>query len=656
MRITALIVSGLSVAALAAVPPQGRGGIVAGPPQSAVVEGTGAISGVVTDGVTGRPMAGALVDLGGGLGFGIPVRAQQMTDAQGRYVFTRLPPNANYLIRVTDHGYLEGGYQRLPGSNAGPRVILRDGEWLSRVDVLMWKPGVITGTVRDDRGDPLVGIPIQAMLRVMVRGRARWVSGPVAVTDDRGAYRLADLGPGDYLIHAPSVQITLPSGAAALRSVSFSTVPNAAANRPPASAIARTSGGPGLLLGHYATPPAGTGARAYASTYYPSAESADVATPVTVAFNDRRIGVDITMGLRSTVRIAGQVTGTASVGAGLPVRLMRRGNEGLGTAAASGLTVTDDQGRFVFLNVPEGDYTVIASREIQAYTSTRISSIQSALLLPTGGDPFSGGLTNSQVYGSPDVRYSTRHSQTGAGFGRVAVSIGSRDVEDLHVPLTPGVTVSGRYVFEGAAKDPAVRDIAPPIMLEPVDEALGLGRPEFSFAERTGAAPNTTFTINNVIPGRYSFGVLHSTAWTPVGVEYEGRDVLGRTFEVGDQGAANVVLRLSSNGATLGGFVRNASSALADEGYVIVFPADRQWSDVGPSALRFYHAPVLQDGTYRFSAMVPGEYFVAVIALEDRARWLTPAYLDRVSAMALRVTLAPGTNPARDLRAAERRR
>jgi hypothetical protein len=236
------------------------------------------------------------------------------------------------------------------------------------------------------------------------------------------------------------------------------------------------------------------------------------------------------------------------------------------------------------------------------------------------------------------------------------VSVGNRDVEDLHVPSTPGVTVSGRYVFEGAPKDPAVRDIAPPIMLEPVDEALGLGRPEFSFAERTGAVPNTTFTINNVIPGRYTFGVLHSTAWTPVGVEYEGRDVLGRTFEVGDQGAANVVLRLSSNGATLGGFVRNASSALADEGYVIVFPADRQWSDVGPSALRFYQAPVLQDGTYRFSAMVPGEYFVAVIALEDRARWLTPAYLDRVSATALRVTLAPGTNPARDLRAAERRR
>ena len=59
----------------------------------------------------------------------------------------------------------------------------------------------------------MVGAYVRVLPQVLIAGRTQWLAGAVAVTDDRGAYRIAGLGPGKYVVSVPSMQATLPVGA-----------------------------------------------------------------------------------------------------------------------------------------------------------------------------------------------------------------------------------------------------------------------------------------------------------------------------------------------------------------------------------------------------------------------------------------------------------
>jgi len=68
----------------------------------------GAISGVVKDAASGRPVPGALVQLAGGRNSA--QRAGQITDGQGRFIFTDLSPARDYVLTATHATYLPGGF------------------------------------------------------------------------------------------------------------------------------------------------------------------------------------------------------------------------------------------------------------------------------------------------------------------------------------------------------------------------------------------------------------------------------------------------------------------------------------------------------------------------------------------------------------------
>src|SRR5688572_24261616 len=102
--------------------------------------GTGAISGVVLDLDSQKPLAGAVVQISGapgpvpGASPGIAARpARQITDEQGRFVFTRLPGNASYQVSAAKLGYFDGyyGYRSAAATNfAGARrIALAEGQW-----------------------------------------------------------------------------------------------------------------------------------------------------------------------------------------------------------------------------------------------------------------------------------------------------------------------------------------------------------------------------------------------------------------------------------------------------------------------------------------------------------------------------------------------
>jgi len=617
--------------------------------------GTAAISGIVTDGVTGAPVAGALVAITGGTPGG-PARPRQMTDSRGRYIFTHLPAGG-FFVSAVHPGYLDGGYRRVPGITGGVRINVADGQWFADGHFQLWRPASIGGVVSDERNEPLVGIPVRILTRSHVGGVARWiVSGPTVTTDDRGEYRIPGLMSGDYIVHVPSVQVTLPTGEIALYSQpqrSTSTGAAAQARSQPLPDIVRHADGTGVVVGHYATPDETATGRAYPMTFFPSARTLDLAEVVPLTFGEDRRSVDVQMRPVPTVSVSGRVVGPVEAIAHLPVRLVPKGSEAMGAGAEAGITRTDAQGEFMFQLVPDGDYTILASRTVSEY-STGSTTTMAPTVVPAAANPFVSRSSMMQVTGT-GLTLTTRGAAGVQATGRVPVSVGNQPIAGLMIPLSPSVTVSGYFEWNGSLAPPDGLPIPPLVRLEPADGDIALGT---YFSTRPPPTPGETltrmtFSIENVLPGQYVFARLIAGAeWALAAAEWNGRDVLTTPLQV--EGNANVeglVIRMTTQKNSLTGTVRDGAGAITTDGRVIAFPAaPPAWRQGGVSGVRFGNASILADGTYSLPMLLPGDYYLAAIPNEDRQRASDPDFLASIAPHATRITVTPSSALTRDIR------
>jgi protocatechuate 3,4-dioxygenase beta subunit len=160
------------------------------PPRA--VTGTAVVSGRVVDD-QGTPIGGARVR--------VPLPGPDgqrtvITGADGRYAFRNLP-RMTLLITATRTGYTGARWSR----EAMRSVTIGEGDVRDDVDLVLVRGGAIVGHVFDPAGEPLVGASVRAHL---ARRAGRYVLPPSAgsndTTDDRGAFRLHSLAPGDYYV------------------------------------------------------------------------------------------------------------------------------------------------------------------------------------------------------------------------------------------------------------------------------------------------------------------------------------------------------------------------------------------------------------------------------------------------------------------------
>jgi hypothetical protein len=191
--------------------PGGTVGSVLGPSQQPPVRdrvpapqvGRGAIRGRVVDGQTGAALVRARVRL---MGQG-PPRPAALTDGQGAFTFTGLPPGV-YSIGAEKATYMPGSYpdrgRSLRSSSARP-LSLRDNEVLENVIVSLYHGSAITGRVVDEYGDPVESAQVFAL---PVTGSGAVRSGPRAQmsTNDIGEFRIGRLPPGRYVLMANANQ------------------------------------------------------------------------------------------------------------------------------------------------------------------------------------------------------------------------------------------------------------------------------------------------------------------------------------------------------------------------------------------------------------------------------------------------------------------
>lgn len=619
-------------------------------PSSSQPVGTAAISGTVLDGSTNAPIAGALVYLTSDTGRPLTLpQTRQVTDGRGRFAFVDLPGDAAYTLAASKFGFLDGGYGRDVSPTDSLRVIqLKPEAWVSNLRVPIWRPGSISGAVRDEAGEPVVGVFVRAFARFRIQGREDVVAGPVTTTNDRGEYRLSGLTPGKYVVQVPLVQAAVPSQ---------TKLPNPAGNVPEGAIdIDETNR---LVIGRYPLPPPAQGGKpmAYSIVFHPSSPTLTNATVIDLKFGDERPNVDLSLIPVPTVRVSGIVDGPPEALRSLTLRLLPSGleNAGLGSETASALVGPD--GRFTFLNVPSGSYTIDAPVKVAELTSA-ISSI--------GGGPFNSransrlpvpppaqgsGSSSSSIDLIPGLTIIDVSFRSGVSeySGRVPVTVAGSDLNNVVVRLKPHLTFSGKIVIE---PDPAKPNEKPPsripLRLDPAGGETWLGFPQSQFQQE---APPEFFTISGVKPGHYWLRTSGFPNWTVKSITWKGRDYAFMPFDTTEtDDFSNITITVTNAIPELTGAVRPSNDASTETAMVVAFPVDRnQWRNTGLNPTRVRSATVSSAGTYRFATLPAGEYLVAAISRSLIAGWRDPEFLARLERVATRVSLAWGGRASQDL-------
>ena len=596
------------------------------PQASTETPATGAITGAVTDVATGRPVAGAVVTLEERRSQTRVRSYLQVTTPKGRFAFLHLPAADTYVLTSAKPGYLDGGYGRIDPRGPGTPITLKSGEWIADVRVTMSRPGSISGTVVDERGEPIVGAHVRVLPQVLIAGRMQWLAGAVASTDDRGAYRIPGLGPGSYVVSVPSVQATLPAsstikppGAWAGTSLADLRAMTEAARAE--KLLVDAGGGRQSVVGRYAVPPppGADGQRtAYPIVFYPNAASPAEATPVELRLGEERSGVDMQLQPVRTAHVSGIVQGPADSIGNLLLRLLPAGVEELGQGSEAATTVTTADGRFTFLDVSTGSYVLEAKHTLLELTYTATESASTVVPAPVAF-PTRAAASSGLTAAPHGVQYSSLHDDSEAGYwGQVRVEVSGTGVDNLVLPLQRPTALSGRFVWAPGATPPAS---APRPVLEPADGRRSLGIPGIM-----GLSSTSTFTIGGMMAGEYFLRVrgarVESIAW-------DGHDYTDRPFD-GRAGRdiTGVVVTLTNESSAISGTVSDGNTTLMSGAAVIAFPVEPEgWANYGFNPTRLASVLTTSDGRYRIEGLPPGEYyFLAVPASRERA-WLDPAFL-----------------------------
>jgi hypothetical protein len=358
------------------------------------VTGTAAISGVVVDATTSKPVAGALVRLQHDIRqrtAPLSAGGVTLTDAKGRFVFRNLPAR-RYAISVTAIGYFQGLYGRDdPDPDlafntlallAEGRIALSEGQWFRDAEIRLWPPASMSGTVRDERGDPVVGQYVRVLGVDAALQRPAFSVLGASITDDRGMYAIGQLAPGRYLA------VVLPFNSDGLDGSAEGSV-------------------------------------AYARTFFPSGQGLSGAAPVSVRAGEHLTGLDVTARGFPARRVSGRVEGPSEAWTNLRFALAPPDEPLIGTTSWIGTAWVMSDGAFEFPNVPAGKYVLTDASWVH----------NDRLRLPTD-------LRQRAPYENP------YHA-------RVPLEVAGADVTNVVVPVWRGGQITGRVIAAPGASPTA---------------------------------------------------------------------------------------------------------------------------------------------------------------------------------------------------------
>lgn len=632
---------------------------------------TGMLVGQTVDGTTGKGLGGVIVTLanvpvptGGAVGLTPPPKLTRLpmkllTDANGRFVF-RDVPKGSFTVTATKAGYDFGAYGRRSPTEATPEpIVLGDGEKRGDLSVPLWKFASIGGTVVDEAGEPIIGLQVRILKRTIVSGRSRFQQmGATVSTDDRGVYRAASLGPGDYVVGIVTTQTTVP----ATLVTSFAAAIKSGRNEDLQRDLDRsTSQSFSLLLGGQPVgpwvlrpasgsvappPPAQDKVYVYPCVFYPTVGSIGDATIVTLAPAADRTGIDFQLRPVVASTVSGVLTGLNGPEALTALDLVA-GNASdpqRDYEVVTATAVSDSNGAFAFLGVTPGLYTI----RVQKMPLRPQTPSGNVTVIQTGNSMIMSGTGPSLPPPIPDGP---------TLWANTSVSVEERDVAGVSVVLATGARVGGHVEFEGAIDTPAPDRLRlGTVTIDPADgrnSLVGAAGINQFYLSRAVIDARGQLSSYELPPGRY---VVRASGpwpgWWFKGALEDGRDVSDAPFEIGGKNVPDLVVVFTDKPTELSGAARN-SKGVDPTATVLVFPEQPSlWRDHGPTPRRLKTARVGSDGKYKLTALPAGDYLVVAVstAVPD---WMDVKSLQKLSALATRITIADGEKKSLDLETKE---
>ena len=616
---------------------------------------TGLLVGRVVDPASGKGVGGAIVTLNGGPArTPIPVQPgarpapppppagplQILTDAEGRFAFTSLF-RGNYTLTTTKTGYAPGAYGRMRPGGPTRSLQLDDGEKLGDVTVRLFKFGSISGTVVDDTGEPVVQTMIRVYRRTLVAGRRVLMpTGPQVQTDDRGAYRIGSLAPGEFVVVAPVIPVTVPAMAQGAGSrqnfqasmqglTSSGPIPGAGGQTIAGDSrflLQRTGGANGEVA---AAPDADGRVLGFATVYYPNAPTVSGAQPISLGSGEERSGIDLQLRRVPTVAVSGQILGLPGAAADFVVRMTAADNGEIFQEPESAITMSDGAGSFMFLAVPAGQYVlqvVRVPRPNQNFEDVRVVA--------------SGG----QWAAAPPAQAPTAEPLLWA---TAPLSVSDTDVHGVALTLREGLTISGRLEFSGSRPRPTPQSLTQiPVVVEPAD-----GRPQmFSSGPPSRVQQDGRFVTAGQLPGRYFIRIGGAPGgWYVQSIMAGGIDATETPIDLSSGAMNNVIVTFTDQFQDVRGTV-TGNPAGADPPVVVVFPADSTaWKNFGVNPQRMRTTRAATTGAFTLGSLPAGDYYAVAIPEEYSSEWQDPAYLELLSRAAMRFGLNPAERKTLDI-------
>jgi hypothetical protein len=595
----------------------------------AAVTGTGQISGVVVTpggGQAAQPVRRAVVSISGDL----PEGRSVVTDDAGRFEFGRLPAGSftvtarKAAFLATEHGVPQPG-------RAGSRVALAAGERRT-ITLTMFKGAAIAGVLRDPSGQPLAGVPVVAIdTRAVSRGNN--IAPETSVTDDRGAYRIYGLMPGEYAIQAgPTPPGTGEIGTRTAQDMDalLSALGQRQNRIGPATSL------PAVLPGEPI---------AFSPIYFPGTPMYADAGRIRVSAGEERENVSFNVSHVPAATIEGVVSGNVMNLAATQLAIIPDGPRV--TLSTAGITSEppDSQGAFKYGNLPPGRYRIVARarRDATATPPTTPPGVTSSASGLSGGVP------------PPGVNLSTGPEML---YAVADVDVNGQDVKGVTLTLQPGGTLSGRIVFdaERAQKPDDLTALRVGAFIVGGSYIASSGSTRLGNALAALPPVNLnddgTFALIGLGPSQYSLqcqlpASLTST-WKLRSAMAGGRDLLDTPIEGPAVNLRDVTLTLSDRRTELSGTLQSASGQPVSEYYVVAFSADR--SNWRYGSRRNLSTRPATDGRFVFGDLPAGAYLIAALTDLDPLDWQDAAFLEQVAPAAIKVTVAEGEKKVQDLR------
>lgn len=279
------------------------------------------------------------------------------TDDSGAFEFAGLPGGSYNISVGRTNGFL--------GLPRAKQAIVGEGRTLD-VRLPLERTGAIVGRIADRNGEGLLGIEVLALRRNEFRGRVTLIAdyGSRGSTNDLGQFRLFNLSPGEYFVVAAPVVRLLPADAP--RDVSPT----------------RRSG--------------------FLTTYYPGTHEPADARLVVVRSGKDVTNVDFSLASGRLARVA--IEALDSHGQPLGREASATLNRVSDVYLSSSMLQTHraDDGRFVFADVPPGEYYLIVStsyrQEEAAYVNVKVNGDVTLKVQTNSGAKVSGRFV---VQGTP---------------------------------------------------------------------------------------------------------------------------------------------------------------------------------------------------------------------------------------------------------------